>query len=416
MPTWYSKSHRMGTITDTRDEQKLNTPPPPTYRQKSRWRGTYILGIISLIMVVVFWVGSSFITADILQTYPKPFFMCYLTNLTFIIYFIFWVIDDPVQSMMRRQSEQDTTEQEALPESGNPISVSVNQDTIIKHHELAPFTKSQLAKIAFVFFTLYLASNYATNMAFEKTSVSSASILAATCGFFTLVFGWVMGVEVLSIMRILAVLISVGGVLVLGVPEFLQHGSKATGNAFALIGAVFYGIFSIFLKRVAIDESRISMPILFAFGGLYTLLLAWPILWGLHYWEIETFMWPQSSKLQAYIAINVILGGFVPNYLWNVAFVCTSPLVVAIGISFTIPLTLLVSFIRGEPVDAFRICSGMLVVVGFVIVNLANIYPQWDLQAERLLVKLGLMKEADLKTTEERAAKQRSDLIEAARE
>lgn len=393
--------------TSDRDEFANRSEIPTSTKRTGTWRSSYVIGIISLIFVVVFWVGSGFITAKILREYTKPFLMCYLTQLTYLIYFIFFIIEDPVQAMMKRQSERD-----APSKSDNP---NFNGADVVKHHELPPFTTAQVAKIAFVFSALYLASNYATNMAFEKTSVSSTSILAATCGFFTLIFGWVMGVEVLSILRILAVLISVGGVLVLGIPEFLQNESMAVGNVFAIVGAIFYGIFSIFLKRVAIDESRISMPILFAFGGLYALLFAWPILLGLDYWGVEVLEWPRGTELKLYIAINVVFGGFLPNYLWNVAFVCTSPLVVAVGTGFTIPLTLIISVCLGERVDGYRIMSGVLVVVGFVVVNLANLYPQWDMKAERWLVKLGLMKEGDIRSSEERAAKQRNDLIDATR-
>lgn len=328
--------------------------------------------------------------------------MCYLTNLSFMLYFFFWIIEDPVQRLIRSQAKEE-----------QPVQKSTIDGVQVK--ELPPFTRSQVAKIAFVFFVLYLASNYSTNKAFGTTSVSSASILAATCGFFTLVFGWIMGVEVLSIMRIVAVLISVGGVLLLGIPEFLNSSSRTVGNAFALVGAVFYGVYSIFLKRVAIDESRISMPILFGFGGLYTLLFAWPVLLLLHWTEVETFELPPNSQVYLYLAINVFFGGFLPNYLWNVAFVCTSPLVVAIGISFCIPLTLVVDYYRGEPVDISRTSSGLLVVVGFIIVNLSNIYPQLDLAAEQFLVRCGWMRPEDVKSTEERAAIQRTALVEAHR-
>jgi solute carrier family 35 protein F5 len=344
------------------------------------------VGLFSLILVVVFWVGSSFLTKRILADYDKPFMMCYLTNLSFLLYFIFLVVEDPV----KRLEKSDT--------NNNP-------------KELPPFTKREIARIAFVFFALYLASNYATNIAFGATSVGSASILASTCGFFTLLFGWLVRVEVLSLFRVLAVFISVGGVLLLGIPEFSSQDTRTLGNSLALVGAVLYGVYSIFLKKVSIDESRISMPLLFAFGGLYTLGLAWIVLLGLHVSGVEMLEWPSQDAIKL-ILINVFLGGFIPNYLWNVAFVCTSPLVVAIGISFNIPLTLLVEYLTEGTFHAYRTAAGVCVVVGFIIVNLSSIYPQWDLAAERVLVKAGIMQEGDAKSTEERAAQLRAELIE----
>lgn len=332
--------------------------------------------------------------------------MCYLTNLSFMLYFVFWIVEDPVQLLMKAQAKEERPKRLE--------SISANA-TDVQTKELPPLTKTQMAKIASIFFVLYLFSNYSTNTALGTTSVSSVSILAATCGFFTLIFGWVMHVEVLSIMRIVAVLISVGGVLLLGIPEFLDNSSKTLGNILALVGAVFYGVYSIFLKRVAIDESRISMPILFGFGGLYTLLFAWPVLLLLHWTDVEPFELPPNGQVYIYLGINVFLGGFLPNYLWNVAFVCTSPLVVAIGISFSIPLTLVIAYYQGETIDVFRVGSGLLVVIGFIIVNLSNIYPQLDLAAERFLVRYKLMRPEDVKSTEERAAIQKNILTEAHR-
>jgi solute carrier family 35, member F5 len=244
----------------------------------------------------------------------------------------------------------------------------------------------QIAKVGFIFFIFYFASNYATTMSFGTTSAGSASILASTCGFFTLIFGRLIGVEELSPARLVAVAISVGGVLILGKSEFEDRGTKTLGNILSLVGAALYGVYSVFLKKVTKDESRISMPILFAFVGLYTMLLTWPIFWGFHQVKWETFEVPPNWKTVGYILINMFLGAFIPNYLWNVAFVLTSPLVVAIGISFNIPLTLIGEYlIDGQMPAWYKWVSAVCVVIGFVIVNLVTIYPKLDLGWKQLV-------------------------------
>jgi solute carrier family 35 protein F5 len=353
-------------------------------------------------------VGSNFINKHVLETYPKYFMLSYLTNLSYLLYFIFLLIDDPVNQLMPKLPEEgDQVEAQPVP------ATSSGSVKIFPKRELPAFTRWQLAKIALVFFPLYLASNYATNMSLERTSVGSFSILAATCGFFTLVIGWLFGVEVLSCLRILAVFISVGGVLILGIPELMARDSQTTGNILALLGAFLYGVYSVYLKRVAIDESRISMPLLFAFGGLYTVLFGWIVLLFLHFWGIETLEFPPNWSIVGWIATSVFVGSLLPNYLWNVAFVLTSPLTVAIGISFTIPLTLAIEIMNGMQPEFHRIASGLLIVIGFVIVNLSNVFPTWDLAAERLLVRLGLLHEEKVQSTEERSLRQRNALIEA---
>lgn len=228
-----------------------------------------------------------------------------------------------------------------------------------------------------------------------------------------------MGVEVLSVLRVVAVLISVGGVILIGIPEFQKSDARMIGNSFALVGAFLYGVYSVYLKRISIDESRISMPLLFAFSGLYTLLFGWIVLLGLHLRGSEVFELPPDPAVYGYLAFNIIFGGLIPNYLWNVAFVCTSPLVVAIGISFNIPLTLVVEYylkIRRGEVDVqffdYRFWAGICVVIGFIVVNLSNIYPQLDLACERFFARLGIIREADIRSTRERAEKLRNRLID----
>lgn len=280
-------------------------------------------------------------------------------------------------------------------------------DEEVKKIELAPLTKKHHAWIATVFCLLYLGSNYATYLSFDYTSVGSASILLSTCGFFTLLFGRIVGIEQLSLTRILAVLISVGGVLLLGIPEFRDSRTRALGNLIALTAAFLYGVYSTYLKRIAIDESRLNMTLLFGLSGLYTLLFLWPVFGILHLTGYETLEMP-SATTAVHIAINVIVGGLIPNYLWNVAYIGTSPLMVAIGLSFNIPLTLIVEKMRGQPMEPHRIGSAVCVVLGFLILNLSTIYPQIDLFGENFLKSLGLSRSKKVQSIQEQSAKSSS--------
>lgn len=288
---------------------------------------------------------------------------------------------------------------------------------------LPPLSSREIAKMALVFFALYIASNYLVNRSFVsgpvssdsavRSPVSSASILASTSAVFTLIFGCLAGVDVVSVLRVAAVLVSVGGVAVLGFHSFFDNDNSWSRTLCGLMGAILYGIYSTFVKRKSIDEARINMPLLFGFSGLWTIFLAWPFFFILHYTNVEPFVLPNASQIKM-ILINVFLGGLLPNYLWNVAYVCTTPLIVAIGLSFTIPLTILVEWWRNEPIDPVRVYSALCVISGFILVNLANLYPAWDMKAEKmLLVPMGLMREDQVVSTEQRAAKLQKKLIAA---
>lgn len=219
-------------------------------------------------------------------------------------------------------------------------------------------------------------------MAFGTTSVGSASILASTCGFFTLLFGRLVGVDRLSLLRILAVLVSVGGVLLISRAEFSDPGNTALGNAFSLVGAALYGVYSTFLKKAVKNESQLSMTSLFAIAGLYTLLFTWPVILGLHFSGIEEFEMPPDWTTVGFILVNMICGALIPNYLWNVAFALTSPLMVAVGIGANIPLTLVGEYLLyGQRPPLYKVLSAACIVVGFGIVNFADLYPRYDIDS-----------------------------------
>lgn len=263
---------------------------------------------------------------------------------------------------------------------GDPLQASAaSTATSDDGEKLPPLTTKETIKIAAVAFVFYFTSNFANNMACGLTSTGSASILASTCGFFTLVFGRVAGVEKLTFPKLVAVLISVGGVIILGASEFSDSKNTMKGNALALAGAALYGVYSTYLKKATVDESRVSMLSLFAFVGFFTMLLTWPVLFILDYIKFEPLELPPSSTVVWYMIINLVFGSLLPNYLWNVAFLYTSQMVVAIGLSFTIPLTLAIEyFYEGKSVSIFKIGSAICLLIGFSIVNVVTIWPKYD--------------------------------------
>lgn len=108
------------------------------------------------------------------------------------------------------------------------------------------------------------------------------------------------------------------------------------GDLLALCGAVFYGCYTTLLKVKIGDESRIDMPLFFGFVGAFNLLFMWPAFPLLHYLGIERFELPFSPSLWVMVLINALVGTFLSDYLWLLAMLMTSPLVVTLGISLTV--------------------------------------------------------------------------------
>ena len=250
---------------------------------------------------------------------------------------------------------------------------------------LPPFTNLQTAKVALIYFFFYFIASFFSNVAFQLTSPGSASILTSTCSFWTLLIGRLFAVEQITFMKLLSVIVSVGGVLLLGSSEFSKDGNTSVGNVCSLLSAVLYGFYSVYLKRATVDESRVSMMRLFAFVGFFTMIFTWPLLLLLHWLQVESFELPSGGTTYLLIAINILFGSLLPNYLWNVAFLYTSQMIVAIGLSMTIPLTLAVEFFwQGKVIPLYKLGSAACVIIGFSIMNLLSISPKYDVSFRRI--------------------------------
>ena len=331
-----------------------------------RKKTTFLLGSIALFAVVILWTFSSYLTSHVLDHYDQPFIITVASSLSFLVYFIFLVIPDPMMKVQNSETAKRITDEEkkAEGEKGG-------------EEYLPPLTLNETARVAFVFFLLYFCSNCLLNFSLGSGDLASVSNLASTSGFFTLLIGYLAGVEILSTLRMGAVLLSVVATLLTVIPDF-SFSSKTTQAAFfALSSAFAYGLYSIYLKKVTKDESRVSMPMLFAFVGLYTLLFIVPGMAFAHIMGWYIVKMP-SHDAATNILINAIIGGLIPNYIWNVAFALTTPLMVAIGLSFSTPLGVIAGYIKKRELKTESVIAAIIIILSFCLLNLADLNKPLD--------------------------------------
>lgn len=344
----------------------------------------YLLGAVSLLTVVFLWTFSSWLTSNVLDTYPQPFIVTVASSLSFLIYFVFLIIPDPTMYLMKKQEEiSDSKEKEKVKEIGEQ-----QQDS----NALPPLTFYETARVAFIFFILYFLSNCLLNFSLGSGDLASVSNLASTSGFFTLLIGYFAGVEILSTLRLAAVVLSFVATLLTVLPDFSLSSKSTQAAFFALCSALAYGLYSIYLKKVTKDESRVSMPILFAFVGLYTLIFIVPGIFVCHLFGWYVVEKP-SREVFYNICINAIIGGLIPNYMWNVAFALTTPLMVAIGLSFSTPLGVAACYYKDGTVQMEAVIAAVIIVVSFALLNLASLNEYLDNEIDKNVLKFFLVNE-----------------------
>ncbi|XP_006454427.1 hypothetical protein AGABI2DRAFT_61007, partial [Agaricus bisporus var. bisporus H97] len=216
---------------------------------------------------------------------------------------------------------------------------------------LPPLDARETAELALAFCLLWFFANWSVNASLSYTTVASATIVSSTSGFFNLAIGRIFRVEKLTAMKIGAVFTCFLGVVLVSLSDSAEPGNTANetlleagppdasewarfisssaisatsefmakpliGDTLALVSALFYASYVILLKVRIENEERINMQLFFGFVGLFNIML---ITWS-------------------------------SDYLYVFAMLKTTPLVVTVGLSLTIPAAVLGDSILGVPV------------------------------------------------------------------
>lgn len=252
---------------------------------------------------------------------------------------------------------------------------------------LPPMTKLEMLKACLPYFPIYFVASFLANTSFGLTDVLSASILLSTSCLFTLILSVLFRLESLSTMKVLSVAISVGGVLIVwllamnydeSIVKISGTKNFYVGNIYAIVSALLYGVYSVMLKKIAVDEDRVNMTFFFGLVGLLSMVILWPIFIILNFYQIEVFELP-SWEIFGLLILNYLFGTLLPNFFWGIAVLYTSPLITSIGISLITPVSVVINVLwKGDSFFNYRLLASIFMIISFVMVNLTALYPKFN--------------------------------------
>ncbi|KIW33786.1 uncharacterized protein PV07_00610 [Cladophialophora immunda] len=251
------------------------------------------------------------------------------------------------------------------------------------------------ARLALAFCILWFSANYFAMACLKYTTVASTTILTSTSSFWTLFIGAFTGTEKFTWRKLCGVLASFAGILLIssvdfsaktdgGAPDSQQSlGARsilskrvdtfpdkspselALGDAFALFSAIIYGIYTITLKKTTVKAlpRSLNMPLFFGLVGTCNLILLFPLFPILHFSGLEPFSLPPSRRIWTILLINSC-ASFCSDLCWAYAMVLTSPLLVTVGLSLTIPLSLVGEMVLQGHYEGWVYWVGAGIVVG----------------------------------------------------
>ncbi|KAF1346114.1 hypothetical protein BDV97DRAFT_359780 [Delphinella strobiligena] len=252
----------------------------------------------------------------------------------------------------------------------------------LKQAALPPLTIRETSWLSLEFCLLWFMANYFVAACLEYTTVASSTILTSTSSIFTLLFGTIFRVEKFTLKKSLGVLASLAGIVLISTVDLSGSNDKnrgsfphkssreiALGDGMALVSAVLYGIYAVMMKKRIGDERRISMPLFFGLVGLWNVLILWPGFFILHWSGVERFELPTEGRVILIILVNSI-SSLVSDIAWAYAVLLTSPIVVTVGLSTTIPLSLIGQILLNSQHASFVYWSGAgVVLLSFFFVN-----------------------------------------------
>ncbi|KAK4127843.1 hypothetical protein N657DRAFT_565033 [Parathielavia appendiculata] len=366
------------------------------------------LGIALLLVVVFLWTVSNFMASYIFSdgTYSKPFFLVYVNTSCFAISLvpltIRYVMQNGIDSLMAvalqmwrerklgftpLKTVDDGQEERRARDRGDDSGVRLLVDDegsldMPGRKDDEKLSVGETARLSLEFSMLWFAANYFASACLEYTSVGSVTILTSTSSIWTLIFCAITKVEGFTLRKLVGVLASLAGVVLISSVDLsganddnrgsFPHKSTAQiaiGDAMAFFSAIVYGIYVTVMKRRVGNEDRVNMPLFFGLVGLFNVMLLWPGFFILHYTSIEPFELPPTGSVWAIIAVNSA-ASFFSDILWAYAMLLTTPLVVTVGLSLNIPLSLIGEMIQYSQYSSWLYWVGAgIVFISFLFIN-----------------------------------------------
>jgi solute carrier family 35 protein F5 len=175
----------------------------------------------------------------------------------------------------------------------------------------------ETAWLSLEFCMLWFVANYFASACLEYTSVGSVTILTSTSSVWTLVFCAVFKVEGFTVRKLMGVLASLAGVILISTVDLsgtsddnrgnFPHKTQtqiAIGDGMAFFSAVVYGMYVTVMKRSVGNEDRVDMPLFFGLVGLFNVLFLWPGFFILHFTGIEPFELPPTGTIWAILMVS----------------------------------------------------------------------------------------------------------------
>lgn len=334
------------------DEQEIDSYSEDMILSDQPTRGFHldtrkmVIGVAIVIGIALSWVGSTqFAQSTYSPEFNAPFFVTWFSTswmlVVFPAYFLPGLLKGKTIIQFYRESEKVFGSQ------------GLHLKSLIKY--VGPFC------------LLWMLTNYSFVRALGVIRAADVTALFSSCNAFVYVFSLIWLRERLGIVKVTAVLLCIGGIVMMAYAEGFE-GPNAAGVILSVAAAIGAALYKVWFKRIVGDATLGQVSLFLSCLGLLSTLLLWPIIVIFHLTHYEDLTWRNIPW--KYLCGHAFLG-IIFNFLINFGIAFTYPLFISLGTVLGIPINALTDFLfRGSAFGGFKIVAASYVVIGFLFMLL----------------------------------------------
>lgn len=218
--------------------------------------------------------------------------------------------------------------------------------------------------ISAAFCMIWIIANLSFNSSLEHTSAASATALAASSTIFSLVGGFMIGVETMTMQKTCAVMMCFAGCLLTTHNDMrVSRGTTSMlGDGEALLSAILYAGYLLLFQKMVGD--KIDTPNFLTLVGAWGFVL-FPVVGLLEEWQM-----PNMFQFVLLFA-NAVIGTCISERLWLYGALRCGPTAASVALVLTIPLAATVDLIRGrlEMKGMEWFAGASMIILGFAVIS-----------------------------------------------
>lgn len=307
-------------------------------------RHRWAAGILSIIFVAVIWTLATVLKQVVFQDldFDEPLILTFVCNSCYVVYLPLY----PLQQRMKARREI------------IDVAAAAIEATEVR----------RAIRVGLIITPVWFFSQWSYSVGVSLTSVTSSTVISTTSCVWTLLASVMFLGESLTCPKVIGVVFCMAGNVATLFGNDRQGGQEGhlQGDLLCLLSAMLYATYTTVLKRCTGESTSCSL--VFGTVGAVMVAAVAPFLFVFDMRGLQKL----SGTIVGLLVFNGIFDNVLSQHAWMKAIQWTSPTAATVGLSLTIPLSVLADLLRHKPLTAWSFASAFLVVAGFAVVSLAS--------------------------------------------